>query len=344
VSVDREPFGALPDGSPARRYTLINAQGTTVRLTDYGATITEIHTPDRSGRLGDIVLGFDRLDGYLECHDYPGSTIGRVANRIAGGQFTLGGKAYQLTRNNGTNHLHGGRQGLDKVVWRSEALPGPVTGVRFSHSSPDGHEGYPGRLDLTVIMTLADADELVIDYTATTDQPTPVNLTNHTYFNLSGQGDILAHELTLAAERYTPTDGSDIPTGTVVPVRGTPFDFTRPTPIGARLDRLQGVPRGYDQNFVLDSGQAVSARLYDPAAGRVMELTTTEPGLQVYTANFFDGTNTGKRRIRYERHAGVTLETQHFPDAVNQPGFPSTILLPGETYRQTTSYRFSVGE
>jgi aldose 1-epimerase len=343
MSVRTTPFGALPDGTPVRLFTLTNAHGLAASITDYGATITALLTPDRAGRLGDIVLGFDDVAGYLGCQDYIGCTIGRVAGRIAGGRFALGGRTHQLTVNNGPNHLHGGRQGLDKVCWHGEALPGPVAGVTLRHSSPDGHEGYPGRLDITVVMTLTDADELIIDYTARSDEATPVNLTNHSYFNLSGQADILGHELTLAASSYIPTDDNHLPTGAILPVRGTPFDFTRPTLIGARLDQLTGTPRGYDQTFVLERNSGAAARVHEPMTGRVVELTTSEPGVHLYTANFFDGTNTGKWKTRYGQYAGLALEAQHFPDSVNQPGFPGTILQPGETYRQTTSYKFSVG-
>jgi len=267
-----------------------------------------------------------------------------VANRIARGRFTLGGEVCTLAINNGPNHLHGGVKGFDKILWQAEPLAGPVAGVKFTHMSPDGDEGYPGRLDLAVIMTLTVGNELVIDYTATTDRATPVNLTNHTYFNFGGEGDILGHELMLAADRYTPTDDITIPTGELRPVCGTPFDFIVPRPLGARLGELTGQPRGYDHNFVLngaDGGRALAARVFEPVTGRAMEVTTTEPGVQLYTGNFLDGTLTGKRGVTYRQHAGFTLETQHFPDSVNQPSFPSTILRPGETYRQTTVYQFS---
>jgi aldose 1-epimerase len=341
--VDVAGFGRLPDGTPVRRFTLQNGTGVIARVIDYGTTITELHVPDRAGRLADVVLGFDNLAQYLAGPHYLGCTIGRVANRIAAGRFTLNGKVHTLARNNGPNHLHGGIRGFDKAVWRGEPFAGPVAGARFTHVSPDGDEGYPGRLDVGVIVMLTDADELVIDYSATTDQPTPVNLTNHSYFNLAAMGNILGHELTLAAEAYTPTDATLIPTGEIRPVQGTPLDFTRPMSMGARLDQLDGEPRGYDHNFVVDhrGGLTPAARVFEPGTGRVMEVTTSEPGLQLYTANYLDGTQTGKRGQRYSRYAGFTLEAQHFPDAVNQPAFPSTILRPGQTYHQTTVYRFS---
>jgi aldose 1-epimerase len=291
-----------------------------------------------------VVLGFDNLAQYLGGHPYFGCTIGRVANRIARGRFTLDGKVCTLAINNGPNHLHGGVKGFDKMLWQGEPLSGPVAGVRFSHASPDGDEGYPGRLDLAVVMTLTDGNALVIDYTATTDRPTPVNLTNHTYFNFAGTGDILGHELMLAADRYTPTDAATIPTGELRPVRGTPFDFTVPRPIGARVGELPGPPRGYDHNFVLSGAggvRALAARVLEPVTGRAMDVSTTQPGVQLYTGNFLDGTLTGKRGVAYRQYAGFTLETQHFPDSVNQQSFPSTILRPGETYRQSTAYQFS---
>jgi aldose 1-epimerase len=324
----------MPGGAPVERFTLTNARGVIARITNYGATLTELHVPDRAGRPGDVVLGFDNLEQYLRGHPYFGATVGRVANRIARGRFTLDGRTYTLSRNEGPHHLHGGFQGFDKVVWRAEPLAGPVAAVRMTHVSPDGDEGYPGRLALTVVMTLTDANELAIDYTATTDETTPVNLTNHTYFNLAGEGDVLGHELMLATESYTPTDETLIPTGEIAPVRGTPLDFTRPRPIG----------RGYDHNFAIARtapGLALAADVFEPRTGRALEVTTTQPGVQLYTANHLDGTLGGKGGVGYRRHAGFCLETQHFPDSVNQPGFPSTILRPGETYRQTTIYRFT---
>jgi len=336
----------MPDGAPVRLFTLTNAHGLVARITNLGATLTELHVPDRAGRLGDVVLGFDTLEGYLGGHPYFGCTVGRVANRIARGRFALGDRTYALAVNHGPNHLHGGLVGFDKAVWVAEPLAAPVAGVRLAHVSPDGDEGYPGRLEVVVVMTLTDENALVVDYTATTDRPTPVNLTNHSYFNLAGGGDALGHELTLFAHGYTPTDPTLIPTGAIAPVAGTPLDFTRPAPIGARLAALGGEPPGYDHNFVLDGaggGTAPAARVYEPVSGRVMDVSTTQPGMQLYTAQHLDGTLAGKRGVAYGRYAGLCLETQHFPDSVNHPRFPSTILRPGATYRQTTVYGFGAG-
>lgn len=335
----------MPDGTPVRLFTLRNRNGCIARITNYGATITELHVPDRDGRLGDVVLGFDNLQQYLGNQHYIGCTIGRVANRIAAGRFTLDGEQHRLARNNGPNHLHGGLTGFDKVVWGATPLASAAAGVTFTHVSPGGDEGYPGRLEATVVMTLTDATELIIDYTATTDRATPVNLTNHTYFNLAGQGDILGHELTLRADSYISTDDNLIPTGEVRPGKGTPLDFTRPAPIGARFDQLTSHPVGYDHSFAINAagkGPVLVARVFEPETGRAMEVTTTEPGVHLYTANFFDGTLIGKQGTAYPWHAGLCLEAQHFPDSVNQPAFPDTILRPGETYRQTTVYRFGV--
>lgn len=345
MTVRTDLFGRMPDGRPVRLFTLTNAHGLMARVTDYGTIITELHVPDRAGRLGDVVLGFDNLAQYLAVHPYFGCTVGRVANRIARGRFTLDGKEYTLAINNGPNHLHGGLVGFDKAVWQAEPLPGPVAGVKFTHVSPDGDEGYPGRVDVTVAMSLTDANALIIEYTAATDRATPVNLTNHSYFNLAGEGNVLGHELLLSAETYTPADETDIPTGVIAPVQGTPLDFTRPTPIGARLDKVPDHGHGYDHNVVVTrvgGGLTVAARVFEPVTGRAMEVLTTEPGLQLYTGNYLDGTLTGKRGIRYLQHAGLSLEAQHFPNSVNHPGFPSTILRPGGTYRQTTVYAFSV--
>lgn len=343
MTVHADRFGTLPDGRPVQRFSLTNAHGLVARVTNYGTIITELLVPDRAGQMGDVVLGFDTLAPYLEGHPYFGCTVGRVANRIARGRFTLDGTDYTLAVNNGPNHLHGGLVGFDKAVWAAAPLPGPVAGVKFTHVSPHGDEGYPGRLEVGVVMTLTDADALTIDYTATTDRATPVNLTNHSYFNLAGRGDVLGHELLLAAESYTPVDETGIPTGRIAPVLGTPLDFTRPTAIGARLDRRP--ERGYDHNFVITGAGRelkLAARVFEPVTGRAMEVLTTEPGLQLYTGNYLDGTLTGKRDVRYLQHTGFSLEAQHYPDSVNHPTFPDTILRPGATYRQTTVYAFSV--
>jgi aldose 1-epimerase len=342
ASIQRTTYGKLSDGTAVELFTLRNANGLVAKITNFGATVTELHVPDRNGNLGDVVLGFDNLAQYLGGHPCFGCTVGRVANRIAGGRFVLDGKSYALAANDGRNHLHGGLKGFDKVLWRTTPLEGAA--VKFAYTSPDGEEGYPGALAVEVTMSLTDADELRIDYSALTDKPTPVNLTNHSYFNLAGQGDVLAHELMLAADYYTPVNSELIPTGQIRPVKGTPLDFTTPRPIGSRLSQLEGKPPGYDNNFVLNGGGkalALAARVCDPGSGRVMELSTTEPGVQLYTANYLDGSLTGKGGAVYRRYAGLCLEAQHFPDSANQPKFPSIILRPGQTYRQTTVHRFT---
>jgi aldose 1-epimerase len=340
-SVEKARFGQLPDGTGVDLYTLTNAHGLVAKVTNYGTIITELHVPDRHGQAGDVVLGFDNLDQYLKGHPCFGCTVGRVANRIAKGRFTLDGKTYTLAINNGPNHLHGGLKGFDKARWQAEPQAGAA--VKFTRTSIDGEEGYPGALAVDVTMSLTESNELRLDYTATTDRPTPVNLTNHSYFNLAGEGDVLAHELMIAADHYTPADSALIPTGEIKPVKGTPLDFTKPQPIGSRFAQLHADPVGYDHNFVLNSGGkrlALAARVYEPKSGRVMEVHTTEPGVQLYTANFLNGSLTGKRGVVYRRHAGFCLETQHFPDSVNQPKFPSVILRPDQVYRQTTTHKF----
>jgi aldose 1-epimerase len=311
------------------------------KLTNYGAILTELHVPDRLGRLADIVHGFDNLPQYLKGHPYFGATVGRVANRIAKGQFTLDGQTYQLAANNAPNHLHGGLKGFDKQLWQAEPQPGAA--VKFNYTSPDGEEGYPGTLHTAVLVTLTDANELRLDYTATTDKATPVNLTNHSYFNLAGSGDVLNHELMLAADYYTPPNATLIPTGEIAPVNGTPLDFTRPQKMGARFSEIRSEPVGYDHNFVLRGagrGLTLAARVAEPQSGRVLELHTTTPGVQFYTANFLNASLTGKGGAVYRQHSAFCLETQHFPDSINHPNFPSTILRPGQTYRQTAVYKF----
>jgi aldose 1-epimerase len=357
--VQKMAFGKTPDGKAVNMYVLTNTNGMKARIITYGATLTELDVPDRDGKLADVVLGFDTLAGYVKGHPYFGSTVGRVANRIAGGKFTLNGKEYKLAKNNGPNTLHGGHKGFDKVVWQAEPV-GTADGeaVRFRYRSPDGEEGYPGRLDVEVTYTLTDKNELQIDYSATTNRATPVNLTNHSYFNLAGvrggdgaersaPGTILDHELTINADRYTPVDETLIPTGEIKPVKGTPLDFTKPEKIGARIDELKGEPGGYDHNYVLNGWQpegkklSLAARVRDPKSGRVMEVLTTEPGVQLYTGNFLDGTVKGKGGVNYRKHQALCLETQHFPDSVHHANFPSVILKPGQTYEQTTVYKFS---
>lgn len=353
ASVEVTPFGATEDGTPVEKYTFANANGIQVEAITYGGIITSLRVPDQNGQFDDIVLGYDSLAGYLDVTPYFGAIIGRYGNRIGGAQFELDGETYELAANNGPNHLHGGERGFDKVVWDAEPFEDARgVGVVFRYTSPDGEEGYPGTLNATVTYLLTDADELIFDYEATTDQATPVNLTQHTYFNLAGHaaGDILSHELMINADAFTPVDRTLIPTGELRPVEGTPFDFRQPTAIGAHIDADDeqiGFGPGYDHNFVLvkdnpnADGLTLAARVTEPTSGRVMEVHTTEPGIQFYAGNFLDGTITGKGGTVYERRTGFCLETQHYPDSPNQPDFPSTILRPGETYHSRTVYTFS---
>lgn len=347
--IQQQAWGQTADGQDVELYTLTNRQGMIAKITTYGAILTELHVPDRQGRLTNVVLGFDNLQRYLQGHPAFGSTIGRFANRIANASFELDGKTYKLAANLGRHHIHGGRSGFHQKVWQAQALPAGTdhAAVAFTYLSPDGEEGYPGNLKVKVTYTLTDSDELRIDYEASTDRATPINLTNHSYFNLAGSGDVLDHLLQIAAPSYTPADGDLIPTGEVAPVAGTPLDFTQPTAIGARIDQLRPQPNGYDHNYVLtgDAGRlAFAARARHPVNGRVLEAWTTEPGLQLYTANGFDGRITGTGGVVYPRHAGFCFETQHFPDSVHHPEFPSTILRPGQTFRSTTAFRFSVAQ
>jgi len=340
-SVTKSKFGNLPDGSSVDLFTLDSGNGVVAKVTNYGAIITELHVPDRRGVLGDVVLGFDTLEGYLAGHPYFGATVGRVANRIAKGVFEVDGKTYRLAINNGPNALHGGIKGFDKAVWRVEPQSG--ASVLFKHRSPDGDEHYPGNLDVEVKMTLTTGHELVIEYRATTDKATPINLTNHSYFNLAGGGDVLGHELMINASHYTPSDSDLIPTGEIKSVAGTPRDFRKPVAIGSRFSQLTSQPAGYDDNYVIDGGGkslVLAARVTEPVTGRTMDALTTEPGVQLYTANFLDGTLKGKGGKRYGQYGAFCLEMQHFPDAVHHPNFPSVILRPGEVYTQKTVYRF----
>ncbi len=347
ASVKKEPFGKTKEGVAVDIYTLTGKGGVTIKVMTYGALVTHLLVPDKSGNPADVVLGFDSLDGYLAGHPYFGATTGRVANRIAKGRFTVDGKEYTVATNNGPNHLHGGVIGLDKRVWKAQEVAGSADpAVKFTYRSPDGEEGYPGNIDLEVTYTLTAKNELRIDYSARTDKATPINLTNHSYFNLAGAGSgtILDHELTIAADSYTPVDETSIPTGKIEPVNGTVMDFTRPTAVGARIDQLKGDPGGYDHNYVLKNqgGKlALAAKLRDPKSGRTLEVHTTEPGIQLYTGNYLDGTVTGKGGKVYGKRAALCLETQHYPDSVNRPNFPSTILRPGETYKTTTVFAFS---
>lgn len=344
--ITEEDWGATRDGTSVKRFTLTNQNGMLARLTNYGAILTELQVPDRQGRLTNVVLGFDNLERYLQGHPAFGTVVGRVANRIAHARFTLDGQEYQLAANHGTHHIHGGVRGFDKVVWESKVLPAKhnSASVQFTYLSPDGEEGYPGNLSVVVLYTLTDDNELRIDYHATTDQPTILNLTNHSYFNLAGHGDVLNHELFIDADRYTVADRDLIPTGEITLVKGTPLDFTQPTRIGARIDELKPQPNGYDHNYVLNSGGsslALAARASEPKSGRVLEVSTTEPGVQLYTGNWLDGRIEGIGGVNYVRHGGFCLETQHFPDSVNHPEFPSTVLRPGQTFQSTTVFKFS---
>ena len=359
------PFGKTSGGDAVDLFVLTTPAGATARIATYGATVTELWVPDRDGKLGDVLLGFDDMKGWQsKGNPFFGCVVGRYANRIAKGKFTLDGKDYKLATNNGENHLHGGDAGFDKKVWKA-GKPAAVKdkagnsigySVALSCKSPDGEEGYPGTLEATVTYSLTSVDgehTLKLDYTATTDKPTPVNLTNHAYFNLSGQGNgtILGHELKFMASNITPTDTSYIPTGKIAPVKGTPYDFTKPTTIGSRIARIKGEPGGYDINYVLDRKSKgrkgplkIAAVVTDPKSGRLMEMRTTERGVQFYTGNFLDGTVKGKGGNVYKKNAGFCLEAQVYPDSPNQKAFPSSILKPGETYAQTTEYRFSVAK
>lgn len=346
MTIETTRFGQLPKGVPVNLHTLGNRKGMTVKITEYGLIITELYVPDRAGKPGNVVLGFDNLDRYLQGHPFFGAIAGRVANRIANARFSIDGRTYSLARNNGPHHIHGGPQGFDKKVWASWPLPPTEheAAVEFAYLSPDGEEGYPGNLKVTVRYTLTDQNELRIDYTATTDQATPVNLTNHSYFNLAGAGDVLGHEVMLAADFYTAADDQLIPTGEIRSVKGTPLDFSAATAIGARYQQTGLKPSGYDHNFVLRGGGqslALAASVYEPSTGRVMDVLTTQPGVQLYTANHMDGSVVGTGGVKYPRHGGFCLETQHYPDSINQPHFPSVLLRPGETFHTTTVFRFA---
>jgi len=351
ANVKKETFGKTPEGQPVDIYTLTNSHGVEARITNFGGILTSLRVPDRKGKADDVVLGFDNLDAYLKGDPWFGALIGRYGNRIAKGRFTLNGIEYKLATNNGENHLHGGIKGFDKVIWNARPMKVPGSAaLELTYLSKDGEEGYPGNLSVKVTYTLTNANELKIDYSATTDKDTVVNLTHHSYFNLAGQGngDILNHRLYLNASRFTPIDAGSIPTGGLRSVRGTPFDFIRMTPIGARInadDEQLKFGSGYDHNFVLNGKTGVmrlAARVYEPTTGRVMEVLTTEPGLQFYSGNFLDGTLTGKEGKVYQRRSGFCLETQHYPDSPNKPNFPSTVLRKGARYHTTTIYRFSV--
>jgi aldose 1-epimerase len=350
-SIGRQPYGVLPSGDSVALFSLDNGRGVTVKAIEYGAIITAIVVPDREGRVADIVLGHDSLAGYLAASPYFGAVVGRFGNRIAKGRFELDGVTYHLATNNGPNHLHGGIRGFDKVRWTGTAVEADsIVGVRFAYRSPDGEEGYPGTVTVSVTYALNLAGELIVDYAATSDKATPVNLTQHSYFNLTGlpSRDVLGHFLTIPADRYTPVDSTLIPTGALDSVGGSPFDFRAATAVGARIGAEHQQLRfgkGYDHNFVLNrsgEGLALAATLTDPSTGRSLTVRTTEPGLQFYSGNFLDGSITGKGGQVYRHRSGLTLETQHFPDSPNRPQFPSTILRPGTEYRSETVFAFGV--
>ncbi|HEX5070597.1 MAG TPA: aldose epimerase family protein [Vicinamibacterales bacterium] len=345
------PFDRTPDNQVVDLITLRNSNGIELTVLTYGGVIKTLRTPDRTGALDDIVLGFDDLPSYLTKSPYFGCLIGRYGNRIAKGRFTLDGTAYTLATNNETNHLHGGNKGWDKAVWKFDTFNNASgVGVVLTHTSPDGDEGYPGEVKAKVTYTLTDQDSLIVDYEATTDKATVINLTQHSYFNLAGTkaNDILDHELMLNAGQYTPVDPTLIPTGDIAAVEGTPFDFRTSTPIGARInDKNEQLARGkgYDHNWVLTrtgAGLSEAAKVYEPTTGRTLTISTTEPGIQFYSGNFLDGTLTGKGGRVYPHRSGFCLETQHYPDSPNHPNFPSTVLRPGETYKTQTVFTFGV--
>lgn len=345
----KDLYGTTDDGRPVAAYSLANGAGMRVRILSLGCIIASLEVPDRQGRLANVVLGLDSLEGYLHRSPHFGAIAGRFANRIARGRFVLDGIEYRLETNNGPNALHGGRRGFDKVVWQAESGSGEA--LTLSYLSPDGEEGYPGNLSVMVTYALGPGNELRIDYAAETDKPTIVNLTNHSYFNLAGEGsgDVLDHLVSIEADHFTPTDATQIPTGEIRPVRGTPFDFTRPTTIGERIrtaDEQLQIGLGYDHNWVLRppwSGEALrlAARAVEPRSGRALEVLTDAPGLQFYTGNQLTGSLVGPGGRAYRQSDGFCFETQRFPDAPNQPGFPSAVLRPGERFRSTTVFRFS---
>ena len=343
LSLEKTPYGEMPDGAKADLYTLTNARGMKVKLTNYGAITVSVEVPDKAGKVADVTLGYDTLEGWLKSTSYFGATVGRYANRIAKGKFTLDGKTYTLATNNGENALHGGIKGFDKVLWNAEPVKTATSvGVKFTYLSKDGEEGYPGNLSVTAVYSLTNDNEFKAEFSATTDKPTVVNLAHHTYWNLTGgaAGDILGHELMLAADKYTPVDAGLIPTGELTAVAGTPMDFTKPTAIGARIGQVEG---GYDHNYVLrNQGGAVAldARVVEPKSGRVMEISSDQPGIQFYSGNFLDGTVTGKGGVVYKKHWGFCLETQHYPDSPNKPEFPTVVLRPGQTYKHIMIHKF----
>ena len=346
--IKKQAFGVTGSNETVELYTLTNVSGVEARIMTYGGSVVSLKAPDREGKLADVVLGYETLEGYLKNNPYFGAIIGRYGNRIGNGQFSLIGRKYTLPRNDGKNTLHGGIKGFDKVVWKAKEVNSKdVAGLSLTYLSKDGEEGFPGNLSVTVVYTLTNNNELKIEYFATTDKTTVVNLTNHSYFNLAGEGSILKHELMINAGRFTPVDSGLIPTGELRSVKGTPMDFTQSAVIGTRIDEQDEqltFGKGYDHNWVLNNATgrlALAAKAYEPVSGRVMEVLTTEPGLQFYSGNFLDGSITGKGGQVYKRRYGFCLETQHFPDSPNKPGFPSTVLRPGESYKTTTIYKFT---
>jgi aldose 1-epimerase len=342
--VDKKEFGKMPDGTAIESFTISNTQGASAKVITYGASLTELHVPDKNGKLGDVVLGFDNIEGYLGPHPHFGGTIGRYGNRIAKGKFTLDGKEYQLAINNAPNSLHGGPTGFDKRVWKGEALERKDgAAVRFTYVSKDGEENFPGNLTVSVTYTLTNTNELKLEYFAETDKDTVVNLTNHSYFNLAGSGDTLKYMLYLNADKYTPVDSTLIPTGELASVEKTPLDFRKATAIGDRIAEIKGIG-GYDHNFVVNGNAGtlrLAARVNDPASGRQMEVWTTEPGVQFYSAIGLNGSIVGKGGAAYPKYGAICLETQHFPDSPNHSNFPSTVLKPGTKFHSETIYKFS---
>lgn len=349
MSVDVKPFGLMPDGRKVRIYSLRNSSGMSAKIMNYGAIVVSLKAPDRDGKMEDVVLGYESLEDYVKKGNYFGAIVGRYGNRIGNGTFSLDGVTYRLAKNNGKNHLHGGAKGYDKVVWNDTPIRRKDgVGVKLTYLSKDGEEGYPGNLSVTVTYLLTNRNEFRIEYEATTDKPTPVNLTHHGYFNLNAcRSNILKHTLMLNAHRYTPVKEGMLPTGHLTAVQDTPMDFRTPTEIGARIDaddEQLRLAKGYDHNWVIDrkgKSMTLAARVYEPTTGRVMEVRTTEPGIQFYSGNWLKGARPGKGGTVYNRNWGLCLETQHYPDSPNQPDFPSTILRPGETYQTTTVYHFS---
>jgi aldose 1-epimerase len=350
-TITKGAFG-MKEGTPVELYTLRNANGMEAKITNYGGIVVSLKVPDRSGQFGDVVLGFDSLDRYLspeyaKSNPYFGALIGRYGNRIGKAKFSLAGKEYKLAANNGVNHLHGGVKGYDKVLWEPRIRQGEEPALELHYLSKDGEEGYPGNLNITAVYTVTDDNSLRVEFTATTDKETVVNLTHHSYFNLAGKGDILGHEVMIDADKTTPVDSGLIPTGELRPVKGTPFDFTTPTTIGARINQDEEqlkYGKGYDHNWVINKAAGelgLQARVYEPGSGRILEVVSTEPALQFYTGNFLDGTLKGKGGWVYQFRNGFCMEPQHYPDSPNKPAFPSTLLKPGETYKNTIIYSFS---